>query len=244
MKKVLIIGLGLSILLISGVFLAVAAPPDQARNDDIRLRVFVHNPKPVTIAGCSQTTNDYVNDYGLAGWHLPVGGVKYRINYDSVPTPLRANIQPTIQNAFATWTSTSSSKVFVYDGSTGTKTAKLDGQNIVAWRGIQGSAIAVTYVWYYASGQLAGQLAEVDTLFNKNLQWSINNPANGDCGGVAGTYDVQNIATHEFGHWVGLDDLYSDTDKDLTMYGYGTTQELKKDSLGLGDKTGASAVSP
>jgi hypothetical protein len=55
---------------------------------------------------------------------------------------------------------------------------------------------------------------------------------------------VQNIATHEFGHWVGLDDLYATTDKDLTMYGYGETKELKKDSLGLGDITGATTVNP
>jgi len=32
--------------------------------------------------------------------------------------------------------------------------------------------------------------------------------------------DVQDIVTHEFGHWFGLDDLYSEADYWLTMYGY------------------------
>jgi len=55
---------------------------------------------------------------------------------------------------------------------------------------------------------------------------------------------VQDIATHEFGHWVGLDDLYSDADKDLTMYGFGAGGELKKRTLGTGDADGANAVAP
>ncbi len=59
-----------------------------------------------------------------------------------------------------------------------------------------------------------------------------------------GVNDVQDIATHEFGHWVGLDDLYSDADKDLTMYGFGAGGELKKRTLGTGDADGANVVAP
>jgi len=55
---------------------------------------------------------------------------------------------------------------------------------------------------------------------------------------------VQDIATHEFGHWVGLDDLYLSLDRDLTMYGYGAGGELKKRTLGTGDITGVRAVAP
>ena len=117
----------------------------------------------------------------------------------------------------------------------------LGGQAHILWKGISASALAITYVWY---NTLTEELVEADTVFNKNYQWDLTDIFAGDCGGTTGAYDLQNIGTHEFGHWVGLDDLYSETDKDLTMYGYGETKELKKDSLGLGDAIGVLAISP
>jgi len=41
---------------------------------------------------------------------------------------------------------------------------------------------------------------------------------------------------------VGLDDLYGSVDRDLTMYGYGDKDELKKDTLSNGDKLGMAAI--
>jgi hypothetical protein len=54
--------------------------------------------------------------------------------------------------------------------------------------------------------------------------------------------DVQNIMTHEFGHWCGLADLYADKDYWLTMYGYSNYGETYKQTLGLGDILGLRAV--
>ena len=50
--------------------------------------------------------------------------------------------------------------------------------------------------------------------------------------------DLQNIATHEFGHSVGLGDLYSSTCSEVTMYGYSTEGETKKQTLEEPDITG------
>jgi hypothetical protein len=50
--------------------------------------------------------------------------------------------------------------------------------------------------------------------------------------------DVQNIMTHEFGHWCGLDDLYDSSDYWLTMYGYSGYGETYKQTLGWGDILG------
>jgi len=131
-------------------------------------------------------------------------------------------------------------QIFSYSGSTTAKNAKLDGTNAILWKRISGSALAITYSW---SSRISGQLVESDTIFNSRYLWSYTAYTT-DCGGVAGTYDVQNIGTHEFGHWIGLDDLYASADKDLTMYGYGDMAELKADTLGLGDVTGVNTVAP
>jgi hypothetical protein len=69
---------------------------------------------------------------------------------------------------------------------------------------------------------------------NVRFGWSLN--------GEASKMDVQNIMTHEFGHWCGLKDLYKDKDYWLTMYGYAGYAQTHKQTLGLGDITGLIAV--
>jgi hypothetical protein len=54
--------------------------------------------------------------------------------------------------------------------------------------------------------------------------------------------DVQNIVTHEFGHWAGLADLYNSADSLLTMYGYSGYGVTYQRDLGLGDRMGVQAV--
>jgi len=78
---------------------------------------------------------------------------------------------------------------------------------------------------------------------NVKLPWAQTYVSNPDavCGNLY-AYDVQNILTHEVGHWVGLDDLYNSVDQDLTMYGYGGKGELKKDTLARGDTLGMDAI--
>jgi len=49
--------------------------------------------------------------------------------------------------------------------------------------------------------------------------------------------DLQNIATHEFGH-NGLNDLYMRPSIALTMYGYSDYGDIDKRSLGTGDWLG------
>jgi hypothetical protein len=206
--------------------------------------VFVHNPSPGhgrPLASCTVTTDDSINDWLPSGLHMNVDGLTYQINFSTLP----ANISSTdFQNVIAastnTWKQADSSLKWTYGGSTSARKSGYDGVNLVAFGSASGG-IAVTRSWYWTG---TGEIAESDMILNRNFAWSITDPNAGDCAGVPYTYDVQSIATHEFGHQVGLKDLYDKIDKDLTMYGYGTYQELKADTLGTGDITGAQALAP
>ena len=83
------------------------------------------------------------------------------------------------------------------------------------------NVIAVTSIWYTRRGK---QIVEFDILFDTDFTW-------GDATQNSGVMDLQNIATHELGHGVGLGDIYSDTCSEVTMYGYSGYGETKKSSL-------------
>lgn len=245
LQKLFLIFLGLVLTLF---FSGLLAPTGVlAKNENIKLKVFVHYPKnpgkPLAASSCDPTTNAQVNDYLWAGWQMPTAGMTYKINYGTKPKNLtNTQVYTATTSSFATWATADADQIFNYAGATSVRAAKYDGTNAILFKGVSGSAIAITYVWYYPA---TGLLAEADTAFNKNYKWTFT-PYTGsnDCGGVIGTYDLQNIGTHEFGHWIGLDDLYNASTRDLTMYGYGDTQELKKDSLGRGDISGVRAIAP
>jgi hypothetical protein len=228
------------------LLLLVAAMPSAAQpaagKDEIKLKVFVHYPKPgkPKPAVCDPTSNDKITTFGLTPWKRS-GTVTYRVNVGSIPSSVKNSAQTAITRSYATWESRTNGKVhFVQGSSTSVNTYKYDGMNIVAWGRAPAGAIAVTYTWYNSATKLA---VEQDIIMNASLSWSYTQVSNPDavCGNLT-SYDVQNILTHEVGHIVGLDDLYNSTDQDLTMYGYGDKGELKKDTLGAGDIAGMAAL--
>ena len=128
-----------------------------------------------------------------------------------------------------TWDSYTSFTVFSYQGTTSLSAGKRDNYNVISWGSYRKGVIAVTYIWYSGA-----QILETDTRMNTLYKWSLT--------GETGKMDVKNIMTHELGHWCGLDDLYSDVDYWLTMYGYSKYGETYKQTLGLGDILGLEAV--
>ena len=91
--------------------------------------------------------------------------------------------------------------------------------------------IGVTNVWGYYTGPPASrEIVEFDIVFNEYFTWGINyNPYE---------MDLQSIATHELGHAAGMDDLYTASCTEETMYGYAGEGETKKRTLNAGDITG------
>jgi len=106
----------------------------------------------------------------------------------------------------------------------------LDGKNSLVFGENYATpgVIAVTSTWYWTTSR---RIAEYDISFETNFIWG-----NVDTSG-ASVMDIQNIATHEIGHGIGLSDLYNSCTQ-VTMYGYSGYGETKKRSLEPGDING------
>jgi len=115
----------------------------------------------------------------------------------------------------------------------GADTVSPDNKNEVYFGNIEEPyAIAITIVWGYFSGPPRWrELVEWDQVYDdRDYDWSAT--------GESGKMDFENIATHELGHSVGLDDLYSSECSEQTMYGYADYGETKKRTLEAGDIKG------
>src|SRR3989344_6765149 len=99
----------------------------------------------------------------------------------------------------------------------------LDEVNRVFFGSISNAgAIAVTYIWGTFGGPPQGRkLVEWDMVFDEvDFDWAID--------GNLLDMDLDNIATHELGHAVGLGDLYTSSCAQETMYGYASEGETQK----------------
>lgn len=81
-------------------------------------------------------------------------------------------------------------------------------------------------------------LLDVDTVINTYYSWSTS--------GASGYYDVQDVATHEWGHWLSLlDDYYYETwDADNTMYEVSFTGSTYRRTLTSEDVAGILSIYP
>jgi hypothetical protein len=132
------------------------------------------------------------------------------------------------------WDIVTASDLFSYASTTQKDWYELDGQNTVSWvKFIPKDNIAVTVMWYDPATMI---IYEFDVVFNTFHRWGIDPVRKNRA------FDVQNIAAHEFGHPVGLDDLYDSIYSELTMYGYSGKGETAKRSLEEGDIAGAQSV--
>jgi hypothetical protein len=161
--------------------------------------------------------------YSYSGYHRSPATCNYYIN-----SSLPSDWSTAIQAGTATWDAAGSAFRFYYQGTTSRSGGTGDGYNVVS-RGNLGSGgiLAQNTFWYNRRTKI---VSENDIVFNTYYPWVTD--------GSAGSYDVQNIGTHELGHCLVLDDLYNSFQSEMTMYGYGATGETKKRTLESGDIDG------
>jgi len=124
-----------------------------------------------------------------------------------------------IQNAETVWNNAGSKFRF--------NKAWLFSDNYIYRKSIDGSGatIAQTTCWY------ANNIIDhCKTVFDIAEVWKTDGSSN--------AFDVQNAATHEWGHWLKLNDLYGGGNSQKTMYYYISKGETKKRTLDQDDKNG------
>jgi hypothetical protein len=158
--------------------------------------------------------------------------VSYVINPTNPQNLLPEFITSAVSTSAETWDANTSKELMndTYTNSTGPETA-YGVQNYVNAISFGDypteGVIAVTTVWY---NPVTKEIVEFDIEFDTDWTW-------GDAT-VNKTMDLQNIATHELGHGVGLADVYDSACSEVTMYGYSDYGETKKRTLETPDITG------
>lgn len=135
-----------------------------------------------------------------------------------------------VQAAASTWSAESPFKL-TYAGSMSSapydpSAPSYNSRNEIWWANMgDNGVLAQARYWF-----MSGYLWEADMTFNDTYNWG---------GGAAGTFDVQTVALHEFGHWLTMRDLYGEGDSDEVMFGIcseGTQKRTLRadDSAGVG----------
>jgi hypothetical protein len=148
-----------------------------------------------------------------------------------------------IHASFKTWRSVANTTIdFIGMGCTKTTQNDNDGVNSVVY--IQSnwiydtSIIALTRNFYVAADtSKQGLILDTDILLNA-VNHSFTTTAE------SGKHDVQNILTHEIGHWIGLGHEVAPTDTTATMYATASAGELNKRYLHDNDIAAVRAAYP
>ncbi|XUX00411.1 MAG: hypothetical protein TUN42_00070 [Dehalogenimonas sp.] len=250
MKKKITLALpSLVLALVLATPVVVSAADNGQGPPDLERIVFIHSKFQDVKPDGNKSKAPALYSYSRYRWATST--VEYYYNGSNSPV---GNAEEGITASFATWNDTASSVYFDYQGLTttlapGLNVAQPDYKNVVGWAVLDNAnTIGVTIIW---SNSRTKQVVDVDTALNLNSSYAWSQATvTGDpdlallTNTTAYDVDVQNIMTHEAGHWLVLNDLYTDVAAQQTMYGYASDTELKKRSLENGDIAGVLKIYP
>lgn len=171
--------------------------------------------------------------YSLAGYKWTTFPVSYVINPTNTQGLTQDFITSAISQSAETWDASTSRELFnnVYSVSATGVFGTYDGRNTMVFGDnvLDPTVIAVTNTWYTT---VTRRVVDFDISFEENYLWGNADPAK---------MDLRNIAVHEIGHGIGLNDLYNTCTAE-TMYGYSSYGETSKRTLNSGDIAGLVAI--
>lgn len=192
---------------------------------------FIHHAKAQNAAKPAKNSACYK----LFGAKWPALPVAYVINPSNQQNLPDAFVTSAISAAAETWDASTSAELMnnTYLINSSVQYGIRNSQNAIVFGDYPSSnVIAVTSIWY---SKKTKQIYEFDIKFNTMYSW-------GDATANASVMDLQNIATHELGHGVGLDDIYLSSCSAVTMYGYSDYGETQERTLEQPDINGLQAL--
>lgn len=196
-------------------------------------------------AGAKTEAFTLISNQGkLARW--PTGTVQYYFH-----SSVSAGNQTPIRSAFTTWSNVPGLNLIIQEmGTFSSSPSSSDRKNVVNWITSQwtslsfrppNNALAVTLLSFDAG---SGDITDADIYFNaQNYNWGIVGGA-----GTGSLIDVQNIATHEVGHLLGIDhssEEFFESDAalaDATMYYASGAGETERRDLADDDTKAIAAL--
>lgn len=253
-RLIVIVGIVIAFLIFSYPILAAAtaAPVVIERDGQGRPTVIVEQGRGKDAGLVRVTHIDYTKPDGkpqpgtktdscfkLAQWKWLNLPILYKINSTGIPGgPDLPFIINTINDSDSAWDNATPAPLFIAPViETGqVKSGDNDGINYISFEDNGPSGIIAVANTWYTIGKTK-EAIDSDILFNTYYTW-------GDVEATGNFYlmDLQNIATHEIGHTLGLSDTYSKPCGNVTMYGYSTEGETSKRTLELPDIAGLQKI--
>ena len=188
------------------------------------------NPEASAKGKPAPSSPDYKLSINRGKTDIPITLTVYTANDEGIDP---SDFVLAISEAADEWDSWTSADLVssIMEISSGSTSVSLNGENAVFFADLDTGIIAMASYWY---NRATREIVECDIRFNIDFDWGT--------AGLATDMDLQNIATHELGHFFNLADIYDPSKDTLTMYGYSDFGDTEKRTLAPGDIAGIRKV--